>query len=130
MTTSKTKPARRAAAAEAPRQKRAAKRASAAAASAGAAPDAAAQAGETKQPDLSASTSAAPQGPSGKLGIVVALMRRAEGATVAQMMEATDWKAHSVRGAMAGSLKRRHKLTIIGTAGEGGKVYRIAGAVA
>jgi hypothetical protein len=130
MTTPKTKPTRRAAAAEAPRLKRAAKRASAPVASAGAAHDAGAQAGETKQPDPSASTSAAPQGPSGKLGIVVALMRRPEGATVAQMMEATDWQAHSVRGAMAGSLKRKHKLTITGTAGEGGKVYRIAGAEA
>lgn len=130
MTTSKTKPIRRAAAAEAPRLKRATKRASAPATSAGAAPDAAAQAGETKQPDPSASTSAAPQGPSGKLGIVVALMRRPEGATVAQMMEATDWQAHSVRGAMAGSLKRKHKLTITSAVGEGGKVYRIAGAEA
>lgn len=128
MTTSKTKPARRAAAGEAPRLKRAAKRASAPTASAGAAPDAAARAGETKRPDPSASASAAPKGPAGKLGVVVALMRRAEGATVAQMMEATDWQAHSVRGAMAGSLKRKHKLTITSTAGEDGKVYRIAGA--
>jgi len=130
MATPKTKPARRTTAVEAPRQKRAAKRSSAPVASAGAAPDVAAKAGETKQPDPSASTSAAPQGPSGKLGIVVALMRRPEGATVAQMMEATDWQAHSVRGAMAGSLRRKHKLTITSTAGEGGKVYRIAGAEA
>ncbi|WP_395650857.1 DUF3489 domain-containing protein [Brevundimonas sp.] len=58
--------------------------------------------------------------------MVVALMRRPEGATVAQMGEATGWQAHSVRGALAGSLKRKHGLTITGEAGEGGRVYRIA----
>lgn len=129
MTTSKTKPNRRAAAAEAPRQKRAAKRAAAPTTSAAMA-QAAPKPRETEQPEPAAATPAAPKGPAGKLGVVVALMRRPEGATVAQMMEATEWQAHSVRGAMAGSLKRKHKLTITGTAGEGGKVYRIAGAEA
>jgi hypothetical protein len=128
MTTPKTKLTRRAAAAEAPRQKRAAKRAAAPGAITVAEPEPKPEA--TLQSGAAASTPAAPKGPAGKLGIVVALMRRPEGATVAQMMEATDWQAHSVRGAMAGSLKRKHKLTITGTAGEGGKVYRIAGAVA
>jgi hypothetical protein len=60
------------------------------------------------------------------LGIVVALMRRPEGATAAQMGEATGWQAHSVRGALAGALKRKHKLTIVGEPGDGGRVYRIA----
>ena len=69
---------------------------------------------------------AAPKGPSGKLGVVVALMRRPEGATVAQMGEATGWQPHSVRGALAGSLKRKHKLTIVGEPGESGRIYRIA----
>lgn len=66
------------------------------------------------------------KGPAGKLGVVVALMRRPEGATVAQMGEATGWQPHSVRGALAGSLKRKHKLTIVGEPGESGRVYRIA----
>lgn len=66
------------------------------------------------------------KGPSGKLGIVVALMRRREGATIVQMGAATGWQPHSVRGALAGSLKRKHKLTIVGEAGGGGRVYRIS----
>ncbi|HZW15623.1 MAG TPA: DUF3489 domain-containing protein [Brevundimonas sp.] len=57
--------------------------------------------------------------------MVVALMRRPEGATVTQMGEATGWQPHSVRGALAGALKRKHKLTIVGEPGEGGRVYRI-----
>lgn len=68
---------------------------------------------------------AAAKGPVGKLGVIVALMRRPEGATVAQMGEATGWQPHSVRGALAGSLKRKHKLAIVGEPGESGRVYRI-----
>ena len=65
--------------------------------------------------------------PTGKLGAVVALMRRAEGATVQQMSEATGWQAHSVRGAMSGALKKNHGLTITSEKGDAGRVYRIAG---
>lgn len=70
---------------------------------------------------------ASPQaGPSGKLGVIVALMRRSEGATVVAMGEATGWLAHSVRGAIAGSLKKKHGLAIISEPAEGGRVYRLA----
>jgi hypothetical protein len=65
--------------------------------------------------------------PIGKLGVVVALMRRAEGATVQQMSEATGWQAHSVRGAMSGALKKKHGLAITSEKGEAGRIYRIAG---
>lgn len=101
------------------------------------------------QPKKAASTKVAPQkttaprkpaaavtvettaaAPTGKLGAVVALMRRAEGATVQQMSAATGWQAHSVRGAMSGALKKKHGLTITSEKGEAGRVYRIAGAQA
>lgn len=131
MTDPKSKPACRAKTAnpgtEAPRQKRAARRQTAAAA----APEGAA-APTVEANGTGASAAApenkpgAPKGPSGKLGIVVALMRRPEGATVTQMGEATGWQPHSVRGALAGALKRKHKLTIVGEPGESGRVYRIA----
>ena len=65
--------------------------------------------------------------PTGKLGAVVALMRRAEGVTVQQMSEATGWQTHSVRGAMSGALKKKHGLTITSEKGQAGRVYRIAG---
>jgi hypothetical protein len=64
--------------------------------------------------------------PGGKLGVIVAMMRRPEGATVVQMSEATDWLPHSVRGALAGALKRKHRLTVTSEKTEAGRVYRIA----
>lgn len=113
MTEAKTKSGGRAkaAATEAPRQKRAPRR------------QAAPPPQRAPEPAASRPT---PKGPSGKLGTVVALMQRPEGATVAQMGEATGWQPHSVRGALAGSLKRKHNLTIVGEPGQAGRVYRIA----
>lgn len=128
MTTPKTKPTRRAKAAPtvAPRQKRAARRRAAAALGNEGAPAPATEAESAAVAPVASKTAWAPKGPAGKLGIVVALMRRPEGATVAQMGEATGWQPHSVRGALAGTLKRKHKLTIVGEPGESGRVYRIA----
>ena len=67
-----------------------------------------------------------PTGPGGKLGVIVGLMRRPEGATVVQMSEATDWLPHSVRGALAGAIKKKHKLTVTSVKTDAGRVYRIA----
>lgn len=82
---------------------------------------------QTTAPDTSPAEKPAATGPTGKLGKVVEMMRRPEGATVQQMSEATGWQAHSVRGALAGSLKKKHGLTIVSEKGEAGRVYRIAG---
>lgn len=77
------------------------------------------------KPPLGAGAAGAP---TGKLGTIVELMRRPEGATIAQMSEATSWLPHSVRGALAGALKRKHGLTITSDKTDAGRVYRIAGA--
>jgi hypothetical protein len=42
-----------------------------------------------------------------KLDLLAALLARRDGATIADMMSATGWQPHSVRGALAGSLRRR-----------------------
>lgn len=63
--------------------------------------------------------------PKGKLGLLVGLLRQEEGATVEAMMAATGWQAHSVRGAIAGSIKKTLGHTVSSTKAEGGRVYRI-----
>ena len=47
----------------------------------------------------------APVATPSKLDQIVALLSRPEGATLAELVAATGWQAHSVRGALAGSLK-------------------------
>jgi hypothetical protein len=42
-----------------------------------------------------------------KLDRLSELLSRSAGASIAEMMEATHWQSHSVRGALAGALKRR-----------------------
>lgn len=56
---------------------------------------------------------------------VVALLRRPEGATVAEMIAATGWQPHTVRGMISGALKKKHGLTVISANEERGRVYRI-----
>jgi len=58
---------------------------------------------------------------------LINLLKRPEGATIAEIADATGWKPHSVRGAMSGSLKKRLGLTITSEKIDyRGRVYRIA----
>jgi len=66
----------------------------------------------------------APTGPKGKLGAMLALLLRPEGATLQAMQDATGWQAHSVRGAMSGALKKKLGFAIASEKTEAGRVYR------
>jgi hypothetical protein len=71
---------------------------------------------------------AAPAEPAvgGKIGKVVDLLRQPGGATIDALMAATGWQAHSVRGAIAGSIKKKLKLNVTSEKTVAGRVYRIA----
>jgi Protein of unknown function (DUF3489) len=57
---------------------------------------------------------------------VIAMLKRPSGATVEQIIKATDWQPHSVRGFFAGALKKRLGIEVTSEQPEGGKrVYRI-----
>ncbi len=61
-----------------------------------------------------------------KQALMIAMLRRPEGATVEQIAEATKWARHTVRGAMAGALKKKLGLTITSEKSETGvRTYRI-----
>ena len=64
-----------------------------------------------------------------KQALVIGLLQRPEGATIAQIMQATGWQQHTVRGTLAGTLKKRLGLTITSSKQAGGqRVYRIESA--
>lgn len=64
--------------------------------------------------------------PRGKLSQIIRLLQRTKGATINDLVETTGWQPHSVRGAISGSLKKRHGLAITITTDEArGRVYRL-----
>lgn len=61
-----------------------------------------------------------------KLARLITLLRRKDGATVDQIAKALDWQRHTVRGAIAGALRKKLGLDITSEKVEGGeRVYRI-----
>ena len=57
-------------------------------------------------------TKQSPLKPASKLDALEKLLKRKNGASIAEMTKATGWQQHSVRGAMAGALKKRgHTIT-------------------
>ena len=58
---------------------------------------------------------------------VVAMLRRPKGATIAQIVAATEWQAHTVRGFFAGALRKKLGLTVTSEKVEGGeRTYHLA----
>jgi hypothetical protein len=52
---------------------------------------------------------------------VVSLLKRAKGATLAELMEATGWQPHSVRGFLSGTLGKKRGMNVISTKREDGE---------
>ena len=57
---------------------------------------------------------------------VIAMLKRPEGATIAQIVDATGWQAHTVRGTFAGAFKKKLGLTITSNKESGAeRIYKI-----
>lgn len=57
---------------------------------------------------------------------VIEMLKRDEGATLSQIIEATGWQPHTVRGAISGALKKKLGLTIVSRKLDSGeRLYRI-----
>lgn len=82
----------------------------------------------TKKPAGTASASLPPKGR--KADALVALLSRSRGATLDDMMAATGWQAHSVRGFISGTLKKKLGRTVTSEKTPKGRVYRLTPGVA
>src|SRR5271156_2245822 len=56
---------------------------------------------------------------------IIAMLRTPAGATVAWMMDATGWQQHSVRGFLAGVVRKKLGLNLVSELTDKGRVYRI-----
>lgn len=58
---------------------------------------------------------------------LIKMLERPDGATIDEIVKKLEWQSHTVRGAIAGALKKRLKLKVESEKIEGrGRVYRIA----
>jgi hypothetical protein len=62
-----------------------------------------------------------------KLLTIIAMLRRPDGATIADLVDATGWKPNSVRGAISGSIRKRRLMKVITEVANGVRTYRITG---
>jgi hypothetical protein len=61
-----------------------------------------------------------------KTEIVLRKLKAAKGVTLPMLMEATGWQAHSVRGFLSGTVRRKLGLTLVSEIGkDGARRYRV-----
>src|SRR5271166_2676771 len=57
---------------------------------------------------------------------VLAMLKREQGTTIAAIMTETGWQQHSLRGFLAGVVRKQPGLTLKSGKNTGGRVYRVA----
>ena len=74
----------------------------------------------------SASNLAKHDGTQSKLAHVVVMLRASDGVDIEQIMRATGWQRHTVRGVISGAIKKKLGLEVASETHDGKRVYRIA----
>jgi hypothetical protein len=81
----------------------------------------------TKVAPQVAKSSSTDKSANSKQAKVLELLRRPQGATIEGIMGETGWQQHSVRGFLAGVVRKRLKLKLTSDKADGVRAYRIAG---
>ena len=63
--------------------------------------------------------------PDTKRDRIISMLRMPTGTTIAAIMTATDWQQHSVRGFLAGVVRKKLGLNLVSEQTDTGRVYRI-----
>ena len=63
--------------------------------------------------------------PNTKHARIIAMLRAPAGATLATIITATEWQPHSVRGFLAGVVRKKLGLNLVSEQTDKGRVYRI-----
>ena len=78
-----------------------------------------------------AGTETTPKRKRSKQSMLIDLLRRTDGASIDELSVALGWQPHSVRGAIAGAIKKKLGFAVLAEkTAERGRVYRIAQAKA
>jgi len=78
------------------------------------------------KPKAATKQASTPRGES-KQAQLIAMLKRPDGATIAEVVEALQWQPHTVRGSIAGALKKKLGLKVESEKVDGrGRVYRVA----
>jgi hypothetical protein len=63
--------------------------------------------------------------PNTKHARIIAMLRAPAGATLASIMTTTEWQPHSVRGFLAGVVRKKLGLNLVSEQTDKGRIYRI-----
>jgi hypothetical protein len=63
--------------------------------------------------------------PDTKHARILVMLRMPAGTTIAAIMTATDWQQHSVRGLLAGVVRKKLGLNLVSEQADKARVYRI-----
>ncbi|MBX9945095.1 MAG: DUF3489 domain-containing protein [Reyranella sp.] len=78
------------------------------------------------KPKAAATKASTPRAES-KQAQLIGMLKKPDGATIAEIAKALDWQPHTVRGAIAGALKKKLGLDVQSDkANDRGRVYRLA----